>query len=407
MMFSMGELTRFAGNMCILLTSTWIYHVTSAVPPDLYMGCYYDGGDAKPRDFAIHSRILELTPKKCNARCLELGYMFFGLQDYTECRCSNAYGRYNKLSESSCSNTCRGNSRLKCGGPYINSVYRIEKLLSQFLGCYKEGTPRDLWGDQSLLDGTLSAPEVCVERCKKKGFHFAAVKNYAVCSCGVSFGRYGKANPKDCNPKCGSGEHCSTIDANSIYRTIEADLYLGCYIDHATRDLPWYYPIKHGDNTPINCCARCRVKGFRYCALQINDQCHCGNSYGRYGKGDCTHPCEGSPDLKCGGTWRNSVYAVEAEVKPPLQPGHEYMYTNPQGSAPLTRDHVIYTEKSVRDVNTCSQYCELMPDCQSINFNPVSMVCEMNNVTSSVVGSASRESFSYWEPAKFYVMGLP
>ncbi|EDO40144.1 predicted protein [Nematostella vectensis] len=98
--------------------------------------------------------------------------------------------------------------------------------------------------------------------------------------------------------------------ANIIYRTVEADLYLGCYIDHATRDLPWYYPIKHGDNTPINCCARCRVKGFRYCALQINDQCHCGNSYGRYGKGDCTHPCEGSPDLKCGGTWRNSVYAV-------------------------------------------------------------------------------------------------
>ncbi|XP_048586477.1 WSC domain-containing protein ARB_07867 [Nematostella vectensis] len=254
--FVMLWMSKFASRKArffVLLTSTWMLYVLTAVPPDLYMGCYKDG--TAPRDLIYGVRISGQTPKTCHARCLQLGYMFFGLQDTTECRCDNDYGRYWVLADSSCSYSCPGNSYLKCGAGMVNSVYRVEKLLSQFLGCYKEGTPRDLWGDQSLLDGRMSAPEVCVERCKKKGFHFAAVKNYAVCTCGVSFGRYGKANPKDCNPKCSNGEHCSTIDANSIYRTGEASLYHGCYQDDSTyRDVPLLGSFN--DNTPATCCAR-------------------------------------------------------------------------------------------------------------------------------------------------------
>ncbi|XP_032240472.1 WSC domain-containing protein ARB_07867 [Nematostella vectensis] len=395
-----GSLTR----AFLLITSTRILYVMSALPPDLYMGCYKD---TIPRDLVYGIRISGQTPLKCLAKCLQLGYMFFGLQDTTECRCDNDYGGVYGLADSSCSYGCQGNSNLKCGGSMINSVYRVETMISQYLGCYKEGTPRDLWGDQSLLDGTLSASEVCVERCKKKGFHFAGVKNYAVCSCGVSFGRYGKANPKDCNPKCSSGEHCSAIDANSIYRTAEANLYIGCYIDNSDRDLSTF--VGHfKDNTPITCCARCRVRGYRYCGVQDGNNCFCGNGYGKHGEGaNCILSCTGDSSIKCGGVWRNSIYAVEAATEPPPQPGHEYVYTSLQGIAPLTRDHVIYTEKSVRDVYTCSHYCELVPACQSINYDPVTMVCEMNNVTSSVVGPTARGDSSYWAPVKYFVMESP
>ncbi|XP_032240478.2 WSC domain-containing protein ARB_07867 [Nematostella vectensis] len=319
--FVMLWMSKFASRKArffVLLTSTWIFYVISAMHPDLYLGCYKDGF---PRDIGSHVTISDLTPTKCIQRCLQLGHMFVGLQYSTACFCGDSYGRYYVLTESDCAYGCGGNGNLKCGAAMINSVYRSEKLLSQFLGCYKEGTPRDLWGDQSLLDGTLSAPEVCVERCKKRGFHFAAVKNYAVCSCGVSFGRYGKANPKDCNPKCSNGEHCSAADANSIYRT-------------------------------------------------------------------------------------------EADVKPLPQPAHAYMYatkeTAQEGNLPIIRDYVIYTEKDVPEPNTCMHYCELVPACQSINHDPVTMVCEMNNVTSAVgAPTTARESINYWEPLAVSVQTFP
>jgi hypothetical protein len=45
--------------------------------------------------------------------------------------------------------------------------------------------------------------------------------------------------------------------------------------------------------------------------VQYGSYCFCGNSYGRYGKApesECNMPCSGDPNIKCGGTWRNSVY---------------------------------------------------------------------------------------------------
>ncbi|XP_048578059.1 WSC domain-containing protein 2 isoform X2 [Nematostella vectensis] len=292
----------------------WTVVVTSSVPLDLYLGCYIDTTDRDlPYNTGLYS---DLTPVKCIEICRVQGYIFAAAQNANSCFCGNSYGKHGKASDTDCSKACTGNSNLKCGGQWRASVYRVVTKLSQYIGCYKESSRRDLWGDKSELNGTVSAQDVCIQRCKAKGFHFAAINDYTVCNCGVSYGRYGKAvSPKDCNPKCSGGEHCSTTNANTIYRT-------------------------------------------------------------------------------------------ESKIQP-LARYTTVVYSIPEGSVPLLRDHVIYTETSVNNVTICLQYCELLPACVSINHNSVTMVCEMNNVTSSTGRGAARENFIYWEPMKIDHLTLP
>ncbi|XP_032220148.2 WSC domain-containing protein ARB_07867 [Nematostella vectensis] len=383
----------------VFLPLMWVVFVISAVPPDLYIGCYRDNGE---RDMpALWLNNANNTPAICIEGCAAKGFLFAGVQ-HSDCFCGNSYGKLGKISENGCKLNCLRNTNLKCGGDWANSIYLVAIKLSQFIGCYLESLPRDLWGDQSALSGLLSAQDECIQRCKAKGFHFAAINNYTLCSCGINYGRYGKAsNTTDCNPRCSRGEHCSHIDANSIFRTMAADLYLGCFIDVGNSFDLAIVAGRYLDNTPITCCARCRARGYRYCGLQASDWCFCDDSYGKHGKApesDCSSACKGDPGIICGGPYRNSIYAVESTVKPP--PYITAVYSNTENSPPLSRDHVMYTETSVPDGSTCVQYCELSLECVSINYNPVAMVCEMNNVTSSVGTAVVRKGFFYSEPMR-------
>ncbi|EDO36331.1 predicted protein [Nematostella vectensis] len=276
----------------------WIALFTRGISPDLYVGCYRDSQD---RDLgAAYDGLHGLTPAKCIAWCADKGFLFAGAQNGGQCFCDNSYGKWGKRSESSCHSSCNGDRRLKCGGVWSNSVF---KVASSVIGCYNEGSPRDLWGDQSVLEGSLSY-EVCIERCKAKKFFFAAFNSYTkLCSCGVTYGRYGRQL---------QGSQCTAGNASKIFKT-------GLYDDY-------------------------------------------------------------------------------------LQKENSFLYTSPQGTSELSPDYVIYTASAVKSMHVCAQYCEYLPRCRSINYSPATMVCEMNNVTSSMGTSAAREQFSYWEPVEVIVL---
>ena len=62
----------------------------------------------------------------------------------------------------------------------------------------------------------------------------------------------------------------------------------------------------------------------KYIGLQDGDNCFCGNSYGKFGKGnttDCNMPCPKPNDkTMCGGPERNSIYDTHAPAPPPPPP---------------------------------------------------------------------------------------
>ena len=91
--------------------------------------------------------------------------------------------------------------------------------------------------------------------------------------------------------------------------------YLGCFRDTDDFKKGGYdldgYLTRSASNTPENCAAQCRQRGFRFAGLQDGQSCLCGNTYGRYGQSNaCTMPCPGNSSVACGGPYTNSVYST-------------------------------------------------------------------------------------------------
>lgn len=54
-------------------------------------------------------------------------------------------------------------------------------------------------------------------------------------------------------------------------------------------------------------------KGYKFAGMEHGGECHCGDSYGKYGAApetDCNSKCFVDADIWCGGDWRLSVYAT-------------------------------------------------------------------------------------------------
>ncbi|XP_041376986.1 C-type mannose receptor 2-like [Gigantopelta aegis] len=88
--------------------------------------------------------------------------------------------------------------------------------------------------------------------------------------------------------------------------------YMGCFRDTKIRDLPYDRWILMASMTPEVCIERCYYRGYQYAAVQIGNQCFCGNAYGIFGEdsGGCKKPCSGDSSKICGGMMKNSVYST-------------------------------------------------------------------------------------------------
>ena len=96
---------------------------------------------------------------------------------------------------------------------------------------------------------------------------------------------------------------------------IERSDYIGCYRDKGDaggvwgRDLDKFFYNSNTMTIP-KCIEDCRVLEYKYAWLQSQNQCFCGDSYGKVGEapGECTKRCIGDASMICGGTWANSIY---------------------------------------------------------------------------------------------------
>jgi hypothetical protein len=124
-----------------------------------------------------------------------------------------------------------------------------------------------------------------------------------------------------------AGEDASDLEAapeaavDSAYGT-DADggqeaslVYLGCFQDSLTRDLPHEAYPSSAMNTTVGCVQACASLGYRYAGTQAGRQCFCGDAYGGQGPaGACIVPCTGDASQICGGGFQNSVYVATGPV---------------------------------------------------------------------------------------------
>lgn len=100
------------------------------------------------------------------------------------------------------------------------------------------------------------------------------------------------------------------LDQLSTYQK-KTTTYLGCLTDGDNRVLG----DKKFQNDPNMTVERCGTlcAGFNYFGVQWGKECYCGNTF-KYAtqhkpESDCSRPCAGDANQKCGGGHRSNVYA--------------------------------------------------------------------------------------------------
>ena len=90
--------------------------------------------------------------------------------------------------------------------------------ISDYLGCYKDGSPRDLLQRLHFNNVTV---ENCVSGCREQEYEYAAVQFSYLCFCGDHYGRFGKLPDEMCDSECKrpGDQYCGGDWKNSVYAT--------------------------------------------------------------------------------------------------------------------------------------------------------------------------------------------
>lgn len=98
------------------------------------------------------------------------------------------------------------------------SIFYFFLLLSiAYQGCFRDRKPgRDLPKQFTKYEMT---PEWCVGKCKLAGYSYAGLQYGYLCFCGDKFGKYGRADDRDCDSLCFGDKtrNCGSFWHNSIF----------------------------------------------------------------------------------------------------------------------------------------------------------------------------------------------
>jgi len=93
----------------------------------------------------------------------------------------------------------------------------IFSLSAAYQGCFRDKKPgRDLPKQFTKYEMT---PEWCVGKCKLAGYSYAGLQYGYLCFCGDKFGKYGRADDRDCDSLCFGDKtrNCGSFWHNSIF----------------------------------------------------------------------------------------------------------------------------------------------------------------------------------------------
>lgn len=98
-----------------------------------------------------------------------------------------------------------------------NIIYFFLFLSAAYQGCFRDRKPgRDLPKQFTKYEMT---PEWCVGKCKLAGYSYAGLQYGYLCFCGDKFGKYGRAEDRDCDSLCFGDKtrYCGSFWHNSIF----------------------------------------------------------------------------------------------------------------------------------------------------------------------------------------------
>ncbi|XP_075237841.1 uncharacterized protein LOC142334050 isoform X2 [Lycorma delicatula] len=305
-----------------------------------YIGCFIDSGENR----LLTGKSVKLqktnTPRRCLNYCLINHFLYAGLQYNFECFCGNKLPEI-AAPDNDCFLECPGDSSEACGGHWRLAVYRtgyaslkdtLEFNWPEYLGCYKdEGihSKRLMKGYKQNLNGKLT-PELCIDICRSKGFHYSATQFKYECFCDNKTPSQERlTSDNECNKTCDGNPKriCGGDWRFSVYKTglrspaDDMDNYVGCYQDmrEPNRLLKTKMKLFEKHLTPQLCISLCLSHGFKLAGLQWRVECFCGDSDLSSAKtindSECSAVCSGDSTKKCGGDLKLSIYKTGVTSK--------------------------------------------------------------------------------------------
>eukprot|EP01064_Diplonema_japonicum_P015494 TRINITY_DN231_c0_g1_i6.p1 TRINITY_DN231_c0_g1~~TRINITY_DN231_c0_g1_i6.p1 ORF type:complete len:928 (+),score=179.98 TRINITY_DN231_c0_g1_i6:93-2876(+) len=144
----------------------------------------------------------------------------------------------------------------------------------------------------------------CASLCSSVKFTHSGLRTMAAsveCCCGEAADFVGSIRSE------ASG--CSAVDSGRIAVRSAVPVHVGCYVDDiAARKLKFE---ESGNSVTVSRCAGlCQAKRKAYSGVQGGDSCYCGDDIGTQKlapAADCSFPCLGDPQQKCGANLRNAI----------------------------------------------------------------------------------------------------
>ncbi|XP_065220734.1 uncharacterized protein LOC135845823 [Planococcus citri] len=300
-----------------------------AIPARIYLGCYKDDNTEFRILKGSTQEFPDLTPNKCHQHCYKQGYRYFGLTYIKECFCADhAPTKEVELSESECDSRCNGDQNEICGGGWRQSVYAtgITNIpeYGRSVGCFKNANIKEIKPEVTLELGKSNTNRKCLNICDQKGYKYAGVQRGSLCLCtNEVLPPTFKEDDYGCEVTNCAGdptEKCGAKDKIKVFRTRHADngqtkedRKLGCFQDRDDfRVMDDSKVVYEQSLTPQLCRDTCKLRGYAFSGVQFGTECYCSHAYpplhAKVDEGECSTPCTGSPNDRCGGPLRLSVW---------------------------------------------------------------------------------------------------
>ncbi|KAG8914028.1 hypothetical protein FRC01_004252 [Tulasnella sp. 417] len=339
------------------------------------------------------------------------------MQYGNECWCGyiNQLNNPTTLTDASCSMACSGDSTLKCGNGYVNSLYGRTSGSSALpapsgwtqLGCYVDQSSRTL-SLASTTDSAAMTVQKCIAFCPATA-KYIGVESEKECYCGATLNVNQKVAATDCLSSCvgdpseicggswrltlferngatssASSSASSTSSTTSTTTSSSATATsssgpapagwtnLGCYLDQTPRTLSGISRGGWTGMTPALCATYCA--GYTYFGTEYANECYCGNSLTTNmpkPSTDCNSNCDGDASLKCGGSWRLTVYQRTTGSSSSSSVASTSVSSTTTSSASATptawSNQGCYADQTARTLNGASKTDNLMTPamCQS------------------------------------------
>ncbi|KAH7368772.1 WSC domain-containing protein [Plectosphaerella cucumerina] len=220
----------------------------------------------------------------------------------------------------------------------------------QYIGCFKESTPRQLENQlYSIPDNTIAK---CIDACVEKDLIFCGTQYLSECWAGNNLPTE-RVDDNNCNYHC-SGDLNQVCGGNGV-RELNGGIFIslfadtlrfdgeetnlpplpepvdpvvnpgvggfesvGCYTEVPGRTLPALRPTE--EQTVAACIDACSTAGYSFAGLEYGGECWCGNAIAEAaqpaGADECAMPCNDNRSELCGGPDRLNIYQRDPDSQP-------------------------------------------------------------------------------------------